>query len=95
MHSIRAGRVALKLVRLTLSHRPGRLRGRRGGRVTRAEIWLGTDAALIASAYVEQLIVAGRTIREILLDPMRFSSEACFSGAPTVRSSSGLRTRAG
>lgn len=47
-----------------------------GVRVARAEIWQGSDAVLKASAYIEQLIAAGRPIREIVFDPMRFSSEA-------------------
>jgi hypothetical protein len=44
--------------------------------VALAEIWQGNDAVLQASAYVESLIAAGRAIREVMFDPMRFSSEA-------------------
>lgn len=47
-----------------------------GVRVALVEIWQGTDAVLKASAYIEQLVTAGRPIREIVFDPMRFSSEA-------------------
>lgn len=31
---------------------------------------------LNASAYIEHLVAVGRPIREVVLDPMRFSSEA-------------------
>ena len=44
--------------------------------VALAEIWQGSDAVLKASAYIEQLIAAGRPVREVVYDPMRFSSEA-------------------
>ena len=44
--------------------------------VALVEVWQGTDAVLKASAYIEGLIASGRAIREIVFDPMRFSSEA-------------------
>jgi phage terminase large subunit-like protein len=44
-------------------------------RVATIEIWQGADAVLKAVAYIEALIAAGRPIREIVADPMRFSSE--------------------
>lgn len=44
--------------------------------VALVEIWQGADAVLMATAYIESLIAAGRTISEIVFDPMRFSSEA-------------------
>jgi phage terminase large subunit-like protein len=44
--------------------------------VATVEIWQGTDAVLKASAYIESLVALGRPIREIVFDPMRFSSEA-------------------
>lgn len=47
-----------------------------GVRVAVCEIWQGADAVLKASGYIEQLIAAGRPVREIVFDPMRFSSEA-------------------
>jgi hypothetical protein len=51
---------------------------REDGRVDVAlvEVWQGSDAVLRASAYIEQLVTSGRAIREIVFDPMRFSSEA-------------------
>lgn len=45
-------------------------------RVALVEIWQGSDAVLKAAAYIEQLVTAGRPIREVVFDPMRFSSEA-------------------
>ncbi len=55
----------------------GCVAGEDGGvRVAVVEIWQGTDAVLKASAYIEQLVAAGRPIRECVYDPMRFSSEA-------------------
>ncbi len=45
-------------------------------RVATVEVWQGADAVLKASAYIESLIASGRAIREIVFDPMRFSSEA-------------------
>lgn len=45
-------------------------------RVATVEIWQGSDAVLRASSYIEQLVAAGRPIREVVFDPMRFSSEA-------------------
>ncbi len=47
-----------------------------GVRVALVEVWQGTDAVLRATAYIEELIAAGRPFREIVFDPMRFSSEA-------------------
>lgn len=47
-----------------------------GVRVALVEIWQGSDAVLKAAAYIEQLVAAGRPIREVVFDPMRFSSEA-------------------
>ena len=47
-----------------------------GVRVATVEIWQGADAVLKATAYVEQLVAAGRRIRELVYDPMRFDSEA-------------------
>ena len=47
-----------------------------GVRVATVEIWQGADAVLKASAYIEQLVAAGRPIREVVYDPMRFDSEA-------------------
>jgi phage terminase large subunit-like protein len=44
--------------------------------VALVEVWQGSDAVLKASAYIEQLVVSGRAIREIVYDPMRFESEA-------------------
>ncbi len=44
--------------------------------VALVEVWQGSDAVLKASAYIEQLVSSGRAIREIVFDPMRFSSEA-------------------
>jgi len=51
---------------------------REDGRVDVAlvEIWQGASAVLEASAYIEQLVVSGRAIREIVYDEMRFQSEA-------------------
>jgi hypothetical protein len=45
-------------------------------RVALVEVWQGTDAVLKATAYIEGLVAAGRAIREVVFDPMRFSSEA-------------------
>ena len=39
-------------------------------------MWHGADAVLKATAYIERLVAAGRGIREVVFDPMRFSSEA-------------------
>lgn len=47
-----------------------------GVRIALVEVWQGTDAVLRASAYVEGLVASGRPIREVVYDPMRFSSEA-------------------
>ncbi len=47
-----------------------------GVRVALAEIWQGSDAVLKASGYIEELVAAGRPIKEVVFDPMRFSSEA-------------------
>jgi hypothetical protein len=47
-----------------------------GVRVAVVEVWQGTDAVLKATAYIEQLAAAGRGIREVVYDPMRFASEA-------------------
>ena len=44
--------------------------------VALVEGWQGSDAVLKASDYVEQLVASGRPIRELVIDPMRFSSEA-------------------
>lgn len=44
--------------------------------VALVEVWQGSDAVLKASAYIEQLVGAGRPIQELVFDPMRFSSEA-------------------
>lgn len=44
--------------------------------VATVEVWQGTDAVLEASAYIEDLVAGGRPIREVVFDPMRFSSEA-------------------
>lgn len=44
--------------------------------VALVEVWQGADAVLKATAYIEALIAAGRPIRELVIDPMRFSSEA-------------------
>ncbi|HEV2060330.1 MAG TPA: hypothetical protein VGR11_13320, partial [Solirubrobacteraceae bacterium] len=45
-------------------------------RVATVEIWQGASAVLEAVAYIEGLIAAGRPIREVVFDPMRFWSEA-------------------
>jgi hypothetical protein len=50
--------------------------GEEGVRVALVEIWQGSDAVLKATAYIERLVSTGRPIREIVFDPMRFSSEA-------------------
>ena len=47
-----------------------------GVRVAVVEIWQGRDAVLKAARYIEQLAEAGRPIREVVYDPMRFDSEA-------------------
>lgn len=47
-----------------------------GVRVATIEIWQGADAVLRAAAYIDGLARAGRAIREVVFDPMRFSSEA-------------------
>jgi hypothetical protein len=47
-----------------------------GVRVALAEIWQGDAAVLEVTAYVESLIAAGRSIQELVYDPMRFQSEA-------------------
>jgi len=47
-----------------------------GVRVALVEIWQGADAVLKASAFIEGLVAAGRPIKEVVFDPMRFSSEA-------------------
>lgn len=47
-----------------------------GVRVALAEIWQGSEAVLDAVAYIRQIINSGRRVREIVFDPMRFSSEA-------------------
>ena len=44
--------------------------------VALVEVWQGADAVLKATAYIEGLVAAGRPIRELVIDPMRFSSEA-------------------
>ncbi len=44
--------------------------------VALVEVWQGSDAVLKASAYIEGLVATGRPIRELVIDPMRFSSEA-------------------
>ena len=44
--------------------------------VALVEVWQGADAVLSATAYAEQLVAAGGPIRELVIDPMRFSSEA-------------------
>lgn len=46
-----------------------------GVRVALVEVWQGSDAVLKASAYLRGLLET-RTVREIVFDPMRFSSEA-------------------
>jgi phage terminase large subunit-like protein len=46
-----------------------------GVRVACVEVWQGADAVLKAVDYIEQLIANGRPIREVVADPMRFSSE--------------------
>ena len=46
-----------------------------GVRVALVEVWQGADAVLKASAYVRELLLT-RTVREVVFDPMRFSSEA-------------------
>ena len=46
-----------------------------GVRVALVEVWQGADAVLKASAYVRGLLQT-RTVREVVFDPMRFSSEA-------------------
>jgi hypothetical protein len=46
-----------------------------GVRVALVEVWQGSDAVLKASAYVRELLQT-RTVREVVHDPMRFSSEA-------------------
>ena len=48
----------------------------RGVRVAVCEVWQGADAVLKASAYVRELVAAGRVIEEVVYDPMRFDSEA-------------------
>lgn len=47
-----------------------------GVRVALVEVWQGRSAVLEATRYIEQLVEAGRPIREIVFDPMRFDSEA-------------------
>ncbi len=47
-----------------------------GVRVALCEIMQGDAAVLEATAYIERLIAAGRSIEELVYDPMRFSSEA-------------------
>lgn len=44
--------------------------------VATVEVWQGADAVLEATAYIESLVTAGRAIREVVYDPMRFASEA-------------------
>ncbi len=46
---------------------------REGGR---ALVEVRTDAMLKATAHIEALVAAGRPIRELVYDPMRFESEA-------------------
>jgi phage terminase large subunit-like protein len=43
--------------------------------VALVEVWQGADSVLKVTAYVESLIAAGRPIREIVADPMRYESE--------------------
>src|SRR5262249_3012576 len=45
-----------------------------GVRIAVCEVWQGADAVLKASAYIRDLIASGRSIREIVYDPMRFDS---------------------
>jgi hypothetical protein len=47
-----------------------------GVRVAVCEVWQGSDAVLKASAYIRELVSGGRSIREVVYDPMRFDSEA-------------------
>ena len=47
-----------------------------GVRVATVEIWQGRDAVLRAARYIADLAAAGRPIREVVYDPMRFDSEA-------------------
>lgn len=47
-----------------------------GVRVATVEVWQGADAVLKASAYIRDLVAAGRMIEEVVYDPMRFDSEA-------------------
>jgi len=44
--------------------------------VATVEVWQGSDAVLKATAHIEQLVASGRSVGEIVFDPMRFSSEA-------------------
>jgi phage terminase large subunit-like protein len=46
-----------------------------GVRVACVEVWQGADSVLAASAYVRKLLQT-RNVREVVFDPMRFSSEA-------------------
>ena len=47
-----------------------------GVRVAVCEVWQGSQAVLKASAYIRDLVAAGRVISEVVYDPMRFDSEA-------------------
>ncbi len=44
--------------------------------VALVEVWQGASAVLEAAGYIQGLVTAGRAIREVVFDPMRFASEA-------------------
>lgn len=65
-----------------------------GVRVAIVDIWQGASAVLEALAYIEGLIAAGRPIREVVLDPMRFALSEPTGHAVEQRSPHSSRRRA-